>query len=130
MANGMSVSLEIKDMFFDRQKVIDEVSAENRRKLSKAGAFVRTRARSKLRRRKKASAPGQPPSVHSRDSRATLKFILFGLSEDKQSVVIGPVGLPSMRLRDSSASTIPELMEQGGTSVVDDKRAKYPTRAF
>ncbi len=129
MASGFSVGLEIKDMFFDRQAVIDQVSADNRRKLSKAGAFIRTRARSKLRRRRKAASAGQPPSVHSRDSRTSLKFILFGLSDD-QSVVIGPVGLSGHQLQGASATTIPQLMEMGGTATLDGKRVRYAAHPF
>ncbi len=34
---------------------------------------IRQRARTSLRRRKKPAKPGSPPSVHSRDSFATLK---------------------------------------------------------
>lgn len=124
------VDISIKDAFFDRQKVLDSQRRANLKRLSKAGAFIRTRSRSKLRRRKRPARPGQAPSVHSRDSRATLKNILFGLGEDDNSVLIGPVVLPSARLKSSSAETVPELMEQGGTSEVSGKRARYAKHAF
>lgn len=124
------VELTIKDAFFDRQKVLDSERRDNLRRLSKAGAFLRTRARSKLRRRKKPAKPGQAPSVYSRDPRATLKFILFGLGEDDNSVLIGPVVLSGARLKSSSAETVPELMERGGTSEVDGQRARYAKHAF
>lgn len=127
---SFNVSLDIKDMFFDRQKVLVAVSKENAKKLSKAGAFIRQRAKTKLRRRKNAAAAGQPPSVHSRDRRANLKFILFGLNADWESVVIGPVGLQTKRLRDASAQTVPELMEFGGTARVKDKRVRYSAHPF
>lgn len=124
------VDMSIKDAFFDRQKVLDVQRRENLKRLAKAGAFIRTRARSKLRRRKKPAKPGQAPSVHSRDARATLKFILFGLGDDDNSVLIGPVALSGSRLKASSAETVPELMEHGGTSEVDGKRARYAKHAF
>jgi hypothetical protein len=62
----------MKDFFFDRQSVIDRMTKANRRALSKVGAFIRRRARSSLRRRKRRSQPGSPPSVHSRDSVAAV----------------------------------------------------------
>src|SRR4051812_25246821 len=79
---------QIKSMFFDRGKVLAAADAATRRVLSKFGAFVRQRARSSIRSRKKVSAPGGPPSSHV----GTLKqSILFGYDAARKSVVIGPV---------------------------------------
>lgn len=115
-----NVHASAKDFFFDRQKVINAISAENRKRLSKVGAYIRTRAQKDiLRRRKRVSSPGQPPSVHSRDSFATLKNILFFLSADWETVVIGPRVVPSLRLKRSNRQTVPELMEKGGWSVIE-----------
>lgn len=115
---GFTVHASAKDFFFDRQKVIDAMTAENRKRLSKAGAYIRKRARTDiLRRRKQPSRPGQPPSVHSRDSFATLKNILFYANQDWESVIIGPRAIPSLRLKRSNRTTVPELMEKGGWSV-------------
>ncbi len=124
------VDLAIKKAFFDRQRVLDSQQKANLRRLSKAGAYIRTRARSKLRRRKRPARPGEPPSVHSRDPRASLKYILFGLGDDKNSVLIGPVALPQSQLKAASAETVPELMEFGGTSEVDGRRSRYAKHAF
>ena len=127
----MQLKTDIKfEQFFDRAKVLNEVHKDNLRRLSRAAAFIRRRARSSLKRRKKTSAPGKPPSVHSRDEHATLKKILFGLDSDGESVVIGPVALASSRLKGSSASTVAELLEFGGTATVKRKRATYATRSF
>jgi hypothetical protein len=71
------ISAQATKMFFDRKAVIDAAGRPQAANLSKAGAFVRTAARSSLRRRKAVSAAGSPPSVHSRDSFRTLKTILF-----------------------------------------------------
>jgi hypothetical protein len=83
--------------------------------LSKIGAFVRQRARSSLRRRKKASKPGSPPSVHSSDSFATLKNILFAYDADTKSVVVGPVAL-----RGGHGVAVPGLHEFGGSTRVNE----------
>lgn len=116
----------IKDRFFDREKVVQQIGRANVRKLSKIGAFVRRRARTSLRRgprrrikgRTVPSAPGSPPRVWSRDSFATLKNILFGLSRDGNAVLIGPRKVPSSKLSGSSAQTVPELLEHGGSAQV------------
>jgi hypothetical protein len=91
------------------------------RALSKIGAFVRKRARTDvLRRRKGVSSPGQPPSVHSSDSSATLKNILFGLT-NYESVLIGPIklrGSSGKRSAIQSLYNVPELLEHGGTGQI------------
>lgn len=91
--SDFGVKMTVKNLFFDRAMVVREIGKINAAALSKAGAFVRRRARSSLRRRKKPSAPGSPPSVHSTDNVATLKNILFAYDRQRQSVVIGPVRL-------------------------------------
>jgi hypothetical protein len=124
----VTVSLAIKEYFFDRAAVQNAVARGNLRALSKAGAYVRTRARTSLRRRKKPAAPGQPPSVHSRDSFATLKNILFGLEPQRQAVLIGPVGLGGAS-RNSAVvpdGTVPNVLEFGGqVSVLEEQLSYY-----
>jgi len=131
---SFTVGLDIKDMFFDRQRILDRVHSENIRRLSKAGAFIKQRARSKLgkpvSRKVRPAAPGRPPRVRSRNARANLKFILFGLGHDWESVVVGPVGLSDKKLRGSSAQTVPELMEYGGTARANGERHRYAKHPF
>jgi hypothetical protein len=123
----VTVSIAIKDWFFDREAVQKAADRGNLRALAKAGAFIRTRARSSLRRRKKPSPPGAPPSVHSRDSFATLKNILFGLEPQRQAVIIGPVGLG----RSGSAATapvsgtVPNVLEFGGAISVSEQQITF-----
>jgi hypothetical protein len=102
------IDMRMKDYFFDRQKVIDRMKKANRRAMSKIGAFIRRRARSSLRRRKKPSPPGKPPSVHSRDRVATLKNILFAYDPRSESLVVGPVKLGM------GPETVPQIHEFGG----------------
>lgn len=117
-SSAFDITLKVTQTFFDRKSVIDRISKARRKVLSKAGAFVRKRSRSLLRRRKKPSAAGQPPSVHSKDSVATLKNILFAYEEARDSVVIGPVKLNQVNDVDGGRMTVPELMEQGGVSKI------------
>ena len=91
--------------FFDRATVIEKVRDGTKSTLAKAGAFVRTRARSLLRRRKRSAQPGQPPSDHGGYLK---RWIFFAYEAATQSVVIGP------RLFRSSRPTVPQLLEGGG----------------
>ena len=117
---AFTVDYTLKDWFFDRQEIQNRVDKGTARALSRIGAFIRTRARTDvLRRRKATSRDGQPPSVHSTDSKASLKNILFGLNPDRQSVVIGPVKLQGASTRGNSAIigtyNVPEILEYGGS---------------
>ena len=123
-----ALDLKIKDFFFDRAKVINAVDRARRGSLSRAGAFVRTRARSLLRRRKRSSPPGQPPSVHSTNADASLKKILFGWDPSRDSVIVGPV-LLSGSGDYAEGVTVPELLEFGGVVTLKRPRVIPAPRA-
>jgi hypothetical protein len=117
----MNVTFKVREAFFDRPKVIASMKKAKRKVLSKAGAFVRKRARSSMRRRKSASAPGSPPSAHS--SGNSLKTILFAYQPQSESTIVGPV-----QFADSSptivrtTSTSPGLQERGESAVIREYR--------
>lgn len=109
-----------KNNFFDRKVVMDAVDRATLRVLSRFGAFVRTRARSSIRKRKRPSTPGQPPSSHV----GTLKaLIFFSYDPDRKSVVIGPT-------LSSNPSGAPETLEYGGEADIEsfDRARKVRTR--
>lgn len=117
----MTFGLTMKStrMFFDRKAVRDATTRAERKVLSKAGAFIRTRARTSIKRRKKSATPGNPPHAHSKDKVATLKNILFAYDPQNHSVVIGPVKLNGKR------GHVPRLLEQGGrASFTNAKRRR------
>lgn len=108
----------IQKRFFDRQKVADAAERATDRVLWKAGAYIRTRARRSIRRRKRPSQPGNPPSHHADRGGGFgdgLKFILFG-KDGPGRVIVGPVGHSSGR------SSVPQLMERGGTVTYHEKQ--------
>ena len=108
------------DMFFDTDRVKRAAGAAARRNLSKAGAFVRTAARSSIRKRKRISAPGQPPSSHT---GLLKRFIFFGYDSARKTVVVGP-----MRLN-QKVGAAPEALEHGGRStVVSGRRGRHRKR--
>lgn len=106
---GFGTSVEsAKAMFFDRKGVAGQLDPAVKKALSKFGAFVRTRARTSVRSRKKVSEPGAPPSSHT----GTLKkLIFFSFDPAKKSVVIGPA-------LGGSESGAPGRLEKGGTAFV------------
>jgi len=105
------IDMRIKSLFFDRPKVRRAVDHARRRSLSKAGAFIRQRARTSIRKRKRVSRPGQPPTSHTGLLR---RFIFFGYDRRTESVVVGPVGFRRSR--------VPNVLEIGGPTVVQSRR--------
>jgi hypothetical protein len=115
---------ELKAAFFDTDAVMRAVKAAERKVLSKMGAFIRTRARSSIRKRKATSAPGQPPSSHEGSLK---RLIFFAYDAQRNSVVIGPVQFKQ--------GTAPKLLEFGGETTRRYKsgamrRMKYHARPF
>lgn len=129
------VSIRIKDLFFDRAKVIRATRSADRKNLSRAGAFIRQTARNSIKSRKHGttSSPGSPPYDHVGYARAQknrerkrqglaplakpkaldqrgIRVILFGYEPQSNGVVIGPVRFGGK----SGSSTVPQLLEFGG----------------
>jgi hypothetical protein len=106
---GMKMT-DMKASFFDKPKIVNSMNAATRRVLSKFGAYVRTGARSSIRKRKRSSAPGSPPSSHA----GLLKqFIYFAYDPSAQNVVIGPTRL------NGKAGEAPESLEYGGETTIE-----------
>lgn len=106
MAQEFGLSYRAIESFFDRPKVQAAVDRTTRKNLSKAGAHVRTAARSRIRKRKKSASPGQSPSSHAGDLR---RGILFAYDGRRESEVIGPVR------KNVDGGQVPALLEFGGT---------------
>jgi len=97
---------QAKGLFFDRRAVMSATDQATRRVLSKFGAYVRRGAKSSIRKRKRASLPGRPPSSHT---GLLKRFIYFGYDPSRRSVVIGPVRLAGKR------GEAPPILEYGGS---------------
>ena len=100
---------EAKSMFFDSRKVLSATDRTRRRILSKFGAYVRRTARSSIRKRKKVSQPGKPPTSRTGFLK---RFIYFGYDPANQSIVVGPIRL------NSKVGDAPQALELGGKSTV------------
>ena len=124
MAAQFQMTMRMTHFFLDRQEVVKSIGKANRRAMSKVGAFIRRRARSSLRRRKRPSMPGQPPSVHSRSKVATLKNILFAYDPQNETLVVGPVRLNQSSLLGPQlgSATVPQVLEFGDTVKIREVR--------
>jgi hypothetical protein len=110
---------QVKGLFFDSKKVIGATTRAERRVLSRFGAYVRRTARSSIRKRKRVSAPGRPPSSHT---GLLKRFIFFAYDPDRKSVVIGPTRL------NQKAGDAPRALEYGGRSRVTAGRRRRRRR--
>jgi hypothetical protein len=121
---AVEFSIGVQRLFFDRGKVQRAAGRAHARHLARAGAFVRRRARSSIRRRKRVSRPGEPPSAHSTDPFATIKNILFAYDPRTDTVVVGPVLLNQQQFMGVvlAKGTVPQVLEKGGTVGVREKR--------
>ncbi len=108
------IGLDVKRMFFDTKRVRAKTDKATRRVLSKFGAFVRQTAKRSIRKRKKASQPGKPPSSHV---GLLKRFIWFGYDVIRRSVVIGPV-----RLSQKGRGEAPSALEYGGIVTMQSRR--------
>ena len=113
---GMTID-QAKSKFFDQKKVIGAMNRAERRVLSKFGAFVRQGARSSIRKRKSASAPGSPPSSHS---GLLKRNIFFVYDRNRSNVIIGPVLL-------GKGTNAPELLEHGGVATRRKRKRRVRT---
>lgn len=128
-----------KNWFFNSPAVMARVDAARRKALSRGGAFVRTRAKSLIRYRKKPSAAGSPPSAHradgftrwrvDRNTGAAVRrpvsplkeLVWFAYDPVRDTVVVGPAVFRAASNRTRpAAGTVPGLVEGGGTAVRRD----------
>ena len=111
--------MRIKSLFFDRPKVMRATDRATLRVLSKAGAFIRQRAKTSIRRRKGSAPPGSPPHSHEGSLR---RLILFGYEPARKTVVVGPA-----RFKQGEA---PALLEFGGTVARSRHTRRGKTRRY
>ena len=114
------IGMVTKAMFFDQKAVLSATDRATRKVFSRFGAYVRTAARSSIRKRKSVSAPGKPPSSHT---GLLKKLIYFGYDASRRSVVIGPAPL-------RGTAEAPPLLEYGGRARRRDRRGKVRTMNY
>src|SRR5262245_33491251 len=109
---------EAKSKFIDVNKMVDAADRASISALAKFGAYVRQRAISSIRTRKRVSNPGEPPSSHTGIYK---RFIFYFVERTQKNVVIGPIKLGGR------AGTAPKALEHGGETAIarrhGDKRS-------
>lgn len=119
--SDITLSLNVRRMFFDRPEVQRQLGRRILRFLSLAGRDVRQQARKLLGppSRRPPRPPGNPPRTRTSDERATLRNILYAMSGSRSapSVIVGPVRLNQVNLSAINPGSIPvpQLHEFGGT---------------
>lgn len=106
----------LRSSFFDRRAVLDDVARKNKKGQAKAGAYVRQRARTSIRRRKKSAEPGKPPSAHG----GQIKLIFFAWDAAAETTVVGPAIFTAAR----GPKRGMKLLESGGEAQVKDDRGR------
>lgn len=118
MSQLFSHSIDFSN-FIDRKAVTGRVPPMERRVLARAGGLVRTTARRSIRKRRRVSSPGSPPSSHSGELR---RLIFFAYDRDASEVVIGPLLFRGASPNSAGGKTTPQLLEEGGTRSVPTRR--------
>lgn len=119
------LDVKITNMFFDRAEVQRRIGKRNAAALSKLGAFIQTKAKTRvLKRGKRRSRPGQPPIVHSQDPKRSLRYIHFYMNKDWENLKVGPSKIPNDPTSPTIAAgyTVPQILEFGGTIQIKEEK--------
>lgn len=111
MPQDFGLDAKVVRYFFDKAVVINAVKKGTLQAFSKAGAFIRQRARTSMKRRKQPAKAGSPPSAHEGSLK---EKIYFAYDPSAASVVIGPV-----KYKDG---IVPKLLEFGGDESRNTRR--------
>lgn len=103
-------------------KLIAAAQRAKKRNLIRGAAIVRHRARSKLRKRKRISRPGERPSIHA--SKRNLRLILFAYDQQSSTSVVGPVKFQT------SSSNVVTALEKGGRTTSKKRRGRRAVRTI
>lgn len=107
------LKIDVKDSFFDREKVLRAMDKGRRRMLGRGGYLTMRSIRDQIRTTKhKSSAPGEPP--RQRPGSGFKRSVLYSYDRSTDSVVSGPILDPALRASGYGTKTVPELLEGGG----------------
>lgn len=85
------------------ENITKAVDRYEERKLKRAGAFIMTTARRLIRKRRRASLPGKPPSSHQGGLRNNIFY-----ADKGREVIVGPIDFGNDR------NFVPQILEFGG----------------
>lgn len=99
----MRITLALRQLDFDSRKVTAAYLKAERQVLTRAAARGRAIARRAMRKRRRASRPGEAPSVRKGQLK---RFILFAYEPARHVAIFGPKKLPGSK-------DTPEVLEKG-----------------
>lgn len=108
IAVGMRLA---RQSFFDRAAVMSYLDKKTLRAFSKFGAYVRTNAARRIRKRKRPSRAGESPTNQTGWLR---RWIMFFYDASRRSVVIGPLRTNQRNVTASDGTPAPGVLEHGG----------------
>jgi hypothetical protein len=100
----MSAGIEVRFTRLDDPAIRKYLDEKSKRALNILGAVTMSEARRLIRRRKRPSKPGEPPSSPTGVLKRT---IVYGFDSSTRSVVVGPY-------RTKSKTNVPNVLEYGG----------------
>lgn len=104
----MELFAEIRKSFLNTERVRAAMARGKKRGLGKFGGRLRLRSKHSIRKRKKSSPPGEPPSAHQSGG---LRLIFYAWDDRTESVVVGPINFKSKNIGEG---VVPKLLETGG----------------
>src|SRR5262245_56269018 len=117
---------ESKRMFFSVDTVLKQMDRVTLTALNRAGGWIRKTAQRSMRRRKKASAPGEPPSAHAGQLRDLLFYVWYSSS---RSVLVGPGPFGGAKSAGQKPRP-PARLEGGGTTTLQGRRGQRRSARF
>lgn len=118
MTNLVNLTMNEAKSYFNPKPAIDRVERVEQRFLFRYGSMVRQEAKFSIRKRKTASAPGNPPHSHEGSLKRGIVFIV---DRDRFNVVIFPTVFRSSR-------DVPGKLEFGGITHRKSKLRRYQKR--
>jgi hypothetical protein len=112
----VELTFQMTRLFVDRPAIKAAIQKGEKQAMVKQLAFIRRRAISRqvLRRRKRVSKPGEPPSIHT-SGPISLKKIFFVYFPMNHTGIVGPVKFNRRHPATQHATALPGTLEHGGT---------------
>lgn len=108
------LQIKLKRISFYEKSVKNHFKYKNVTFLGRLGSYTRKVAQRSIRKRDRASEPGQPPSSHTGILK---KLIVFSVDKPNEDVYIGPLKTHQVffnKHRQPVRGTIPAILEHGG----------------
>lgn len=112
----IEVATNVTRLFFDKKHVQDRLGKAKAKAMGRSLAYIQRTAQNSMRRRKKASDPGDPPSRHFGGRDQGLGRIWFFYEEQAERGIVGPIKFRSgMRSNWIMPRPVPSTLEFGAS---------------